>query len=551
MRLPVKITLLLAITVSIFIAGTAIFLYDRISASYERQAKERLQQSIELLNFRLESLRRSLKLEMDQLAAGLFIEQEPVLAAMLSQPPQFNREVIAFAERIKRRTPLGFLMIVSPEGIILSDSRQPALFGKPLSQPAIKEGEPVVVAIPELTLQFRRAAQFGNRKVFLQGGYFLADEITRIPYPGTKIAVLKSRPPVNNTAPKMLAEVIAVKDFNGVPIAWVSVATSAGTLEKEKRDLIFYSTIFIVLFLLISVAAGHLLSRWITAPLAELTEAANRMGSGASQMQLEERGGEEVQDLIRAFNRMTSELQEKQRLLLQAERVAAWQEIARHLAHEIKNPLTPIKTSIMNLRVCLEKVPSRFNEVFQESSESILEEVEKLRHLADEFSGFARLPSPSRKSGDLNAVIQKCLLLYQANGSATVQFNAGNLPSIEFDHEQISQVIHNLVRNAVEAAGSEGSVRVSTSLGTNEPLEAILSIEDNGPGMDAQVQRHIFTPYFTTKPTGTGLGLAIVQRIITEHQGSIRVNSHPGKGTRFEVHLPAVESNHKDAKSIS
>jgi nitrogen fixation/metabolism regulation signal transduction histidine kinase len=292
---------------------------------------------------------------------------------------------------------------------------------------------------------------------------------------------------------------------------------------------------------LISIIAGHLLSRWITAPLADLTEAANLMGSGLVKMPLEERGGEEVQDLIRAFNRMTGELEEKQRLLLQAERVAAWQEIARHLAHEIKNPLTPIKTSIMNLRVCLEKAPSKFNEVFQESSESILEEVEKLRHLADEFASFAKLPPPSRKSGDLNAVIQKCLLLYQSNGSPGIQFEAGNLPAIEFDPEQISQVVHNLVRNAVEAAGNQGNVRVSTSVGIHEPLEAILAVEDNGPGMDAQVQRQIFTPYFTTKSTGTGLGLAIVQRIITEHQGTIHVNSQPGKGTRFEVHLPAVE----------
>jgi signal transduction histidine kinase len=539
MRLSVKITLLLALTVSIFIAGTSIFLYKRISASYQRQAKERLQQSVALLDLRMESLRRSLGLEMDQLAAGLFSEQEPVLAAMLSQPPQFNREVVGFAERIKKRTTLSFLTIVSPEGIILSDSRQPALFGKRIAQPAIPENEALVVGIPGLALQYRKSAQFGNRKVFLNGGYFLADEIVRIPYPGTEVTLLTKPPQPAKPFSDTLVQAIPMKDFQGKELAWISVASSVGTLVEEKRNLVVYSTTFIVLFLLVSVLAGHLLSRRITAPLQELTEAANLMGSGIVLMPLEERGGVEVKELIRAFNQMTGELEEKQRLLLQAERVAAWQEIARHLAHEIKNPLTPIKTSIMNLRVCLEKAPSRFNEVFNESSESILEEVEKLRHLADEFSDFARLPPPSRKSGDLNAVVQKCLLLYQANGSASVQFEPGKLPSLEFDPEQISQVVHNLVRNAVEAAGTSGSVLVSTSLGKNEPVDAILAVVDNGPGMDAQVQRQIFTPYFTTKSTGTGLGLAIVQRIITEHQGSIHVKSEPGHGTRFEVHLPA------------
>jgi nitrogen fixation/metabolism regulation signal transduction histidine kinase len=161
------------------------------------------------------------------------------------------------------------------------------------------------------------------------------------------------------------------------------------------------------------VFAGRLsLSRWI-APLQELTTAATDMASGQLNTQLQERGGGEVEDLIRAFNRMSNQLEEKQRLLLQAERVAAWQEIARHLAHEIKNPLTPIRTSIMNLRLCLEKAPDRFQGSFSGSERKHSRRSGKLRHLADEFSDFARLPPPSRKQGDLNAVVQKCLNLYQ------------------------------------------------------------------------------------------------------------------------------------------
>jgi two-component system nitrogen regulation sensor histidine kinase NtrY len=538
MKLPVKITLLLALTVTAFVAGTSVFLYSWIDESYRRQSTERLQQSVELLNLRMESLKHGLSLEMDQLAAGIFTEQEPVLAAMMSEPPNYNREVIGFAEHIKRRTTLSFLTVLAGDGNILSDSRRPALFGRRNIVPILPEQESVILNDPELTMQVRRTAKFGKRQLILQGGYFLAEELGRVPYPGTEVRISRQQVQAS-TEPGVLSRIIELKDFQGQPAAWILVTTSAGALETEKRNLILYSTIFIVLFLLLCLLAGFLLSRWITRPLQELTSAATAMASGQLNTQLEERGGGEVEDLIRAFNKMSSELEEKQRLLLQAERVAAWQEIARHLAHEIKNPLTPIRTSIMNLRLCLEKAPDRFQEVFQEASGSILEEVQKLRHLADEFSDFARLPAPSLKQGDLNAVVQKCLNLYQGNGSAMIHFQPGDLPQFEFDSEQISRVVHNLVQNAVDAAGTEGNIEVSTSLGKAEPKEAILAVQDNGPGMDDQMQRQIFTPYFTTKPTGTGLGLAIVQRIVTEHHGSIHVNSQPGHGTRFEVRLPA------------
>jgi signal transduction histidine kinase len=538
MKLPVKITLLLALTVTAFVAGTSVFLYSWIDESYRRQSTERLQQSVELLNLRMESLKHSLSLEMDQLAAGIFTEQEPVLAAMLSEPPNYNREVIGFAEHIKRRTTLSFLTMLAADGNVLSDSRRPALFGRRNIVPVLPEQESVIVNDPELTLQVRRTAKFGKRQLILQGGYFLAEELGRVPYPGTQVKI--SGQQIQAPAEQgVLSRIVELKDFQGHPAAWILVTTSSGALETEKQNLILYSTIIIVLLLILCILAGFLLSRWITRPLQDLTTAATEMASGQLNTQLEERGGGEVEDLIRAFNRMSGELQEKQRLLLQAERVAAWQEIARHLAHEIKNPLTPIRTSIMNLRLCLEKAPDRFQEVFQEASGSILEEVQKLRHLADEFSDFARLPPPSLKQGDLNAVVQKCLNLYQGNGSAVIHFQPGDLPQFEFDSEQISRVVHNLVQNAVDAAGTQGNVEVSTSLGKAEPKEAILAVQDNGPGMDNQMQRQIFTPYFTTKPTGTGLGLAIVQRIVTEHHGSIHVNSQPGHGTRFEVRLPA------------
>src|SRR5262245_50389756 len=145
MKLPVKITLLLALTVTAFVAGTSVFLYSWIDESYRKQSTERLQQSVELLNLRMESLKHSLSLEMDQLAAGIFTEQEPILAAMLSEPPNYNREVIGFAEHIKRRTTLSFLTVIAADGNVLSDSRRPALYGRRNIAPALPEQESVIL----------------------------------------------------------------------------------------------------------------------------------------------------------------------------------------------------------------------------------------------------------------------------------------------------------------------------------------------------------------------------------------------------------------------
>jgi nitrogen fixation/metabolism regulation signal transduction histidine kinase len=225
---------------------------------------------------------------------------------------------------------------------------------------------------------------------------------------------------------------------------------------------------------------------------------------------------------------------------VRSERIAAWEEIARHLAHEIKNPLTPIRTSLTNLRLCLEKAPEKFSEIFLESSENISEEVEKLRHLADEFSKFARLPPLHLRPANLNEVVQKAILLHQPGIPNGIVFEQGEVPAFSFDPEQISQVLHNLLKNATEAIGRDGMIKVATGAVQSQGKQwAFLIVEDNGAGMDEHVRRQMFTPYFTTKDKGTGLGLAIVHRIVYEHGGSILIDSEPQKGAKFEVRLPA------------
>jgi two-component system, NtrC family, nitrogen regulation sensor histidine kinase NtrY len=265
------------------------------------------------------------------------------------------------------------------------------------------------------------------------------------------------------------------------------------------------------------------------------------MASGNFDVRVQQTGDGEIGKLIHAFNAMTEQLEENRKKLIQTERIAAWQEIAKHLAHEIKNPLTPIRTSITNLRLAMERVPEQFPEIFRESSQSIIEEVEALRHLADEFAGFARLPAPQRENHQFNEVIQKAVSLYKNSlpQGVELQWEPGEVPSFEFDAGQIVQVTQNLLQNSIDALSNGGQILVKTfTSDQNEKQWASLSVQDSGSGMTEQMKQQIFTPYFTTKQKGTGLGLAIVHRIITEHGGNILIESEPGRGTRFEVRLP-------------
>jgi two-component system nitrogen regulation sensor histidine kinase NtrY len=295
--------------------------------------------------------------------------------------------------------------------------------------------------------------------------------------------------------------------------------------------------------------AGCLLIGWIVSltisrPLRLLTAAAQEMTTGNFDVRVQENANGEMGKLINAFNSMTEQIEENRKKLIQTERIAAWQEIARHLAHEIKNPLTPIRTSITNLRLAIERAPDQFPEIFRESSESIIEEVETLRHLADEFARFARLPAPNLQLNSLNDTIQKTIALYKNSvpSNIRIHWNPGeDLPSFNFDAEQIGQVIQNLLQNSIEAFTDGGEISVSSAHSQQKDKNWILLvIQDTGPGMTEKIKQEVFTPYFTTKQKGTGLGLAIVHRIVTEHGGNILVESEPGKGTRFEVRLPLL-----------
>jgi two-component system nitrogen regulation sensor histidine kinase NtrY len=219
--------------------------------------------------------------------------------------------------------------------------------------------------------------------------------------------------------------------------------------------------------------------------------------------------------------------------------VAAWQEVAKRVAHEIKNPLTPIQLSAQRLRKkFFEKSPD-LDRVFDDATNVIINEVGSLKQMLDEFSKFARLPAPQMTRQSLYDVLRDVVTLYR-EAQKDIQFVIeldDALPSINFDREQLRRVFVNLFDNAVQAMNQRGRLWVSTRYDTKR-RRAVVAVADEGPGIAPEDHEKLFVPYFTRKKTGTGLGLAIVRRIITDHEGQIQVSNNQPKGAVFTFDLP-------------
>jgi two-component system nitrogen regulation sensor histidine kinase NtrY len=226
--------------------------------------------------------------------------------------------------------------------------------------------------------------------------------------------------------------------------------------------------------------------------------------------------------------------------LIRAQKVAAWREVARRLAHEIKNPLTPIQLSAERMRRKLSALESPHGDLVQECTTTIIGEVESLKSLVDEFSQFARMPAPRAVPADLHQLLSDALAIYNGLFS-DVRFDkrfADGIPQVRVDPEQLRRVVINLVDNAIEAMDRRGTIVIETAHdGANSVVR--ITVADDGPGIPPEERDKLFLPYYSTKGRGSGLGLAIVRRIVAEHGGSIEVADNTPRGTRFTIELPA------------
>jgi len=357
---------------------------------------------------------------------------------------------------------------------------------------------------------------------------------------GHRFSDLRSLDPrqlvITDEASKRDEVVTELVDAEGVPRG---VVVWRPRLDRRGPPLLLWIACVAVLAIGLALMFGGYLNRWLQSSVDELTAAATRVGRGDFDTTLRDRPGGAFPATATAFNRMTRDLRNAREQLRQTERIAAWQEIAKSLAHELKNPLSPIRLSIETLRKARERSHEDFDALFDESTRTILQEVDRLRNIVDEFSRFARLPAPKLETTDLREVVQQAASLH-AQGEAPVTANLPEAPVEAFvDADQITQVLHNLLQNARDAAREAhptGGGAVGLSL-QKKAGTITIRVEDNGAGIPADQAEAIFEPYYTRKEGGTGLGLAITQRIVTEHGGRIDVESRAGR-TVFTVVLP-------------
>jgi two-component system nitrogen regulation sensor histidine kinase NtrY len=294
------------------------------------------------------------------------------------------------------------------------------------------------------------------------------------------------------------------------------------------------------------IIVAILLSSWaaarVTRPVEQLARAAQEVAAGNWDTRVEVAGGDELSQLAESFNRMTSELLAQKERLVQTERVAAWRELARRLAHELKNPLFPLQLTVENLMRARTQSSEQFDEVFQESASTLLAEISNLKTIIGRFSEFSKMPHPQLQAVQVNAIVRGVLKLYQAQLQASERVEIAckleldeSLAAIAADPDLLHRALSNLVLNAMDAMPSGGALTIRTRRADGK---VIIEVADSGSGLTPEECERIFTPYYTSKQHGTGLGLAIVQSVVSDHGGRISVQSEPGRGTTFVIELP-------------
>jgi two-component system, NtrC family, nitrogen regulation sensor histidine kinase NtrY len=310
-------------------------------------------------------------------------------------------------------------------------------------------------------------------------------------------------------------------------------------LERHIRQLALYVGA-------IGLLIGILLSWWaaarITRPIGKLVAGARAVAAGDWNARVAIRSRDEIGSLANAFNGMTGQLAEQRERLVQAERVAAWRELARRLAHELKNPLFPLQITVENLRRAREQGTNEFDDTFRESTATLLAEIENLKTIVGRFSDFARMPHPELHPVNLNEIVRGIVRLFEprfavvGQPAITPELHLDEkLPVIQADATLLHRAFENLILNALDAMPAGGTLTIRT-LPHNGGVR--LEISDTGAGLTREECERLFTPYYTTKQHGTGLGLAIVQSVVADHGGRISVSSEPGHGATFRIDLP-------------
>ena len=525
------------------------------------------------------------------------------MAIDLSRPKGDVSVYVNDAAGVAKAHQLDFLDFISNDGSIISSAEWPARFGYKIDwvlQPEdwVARGSFLMKADtqegPALALLSVSRVRVGDKDLYIVGGERLGREfLASLVLPtGMRALLYRNLDPtfqaadlIDSTGPATQADQFAAivqkeQQEPGEQIAkinWTADAANAEVFhampllgrQKEllgilligssqhdvvtlERQIMLLSVGVVAIGLLVGALLGWWGAARVTRPVRQLAEGAREVAGGNWNARVNVRGRNEIGQLAKAFNQMTEQLVDQRERLVQAERVAAWREVARRLAHELKNPLFPLQTTVENLQRAKERGYGEFEEVFHESTGILLAEIENLKNIVGRFSEFSKMPHPELGSVQMNEVVRSVVKLFEAQFGAvgrppiTPELHLDDhLPLIQADATLLHRALENLILNAMDAMPSGGVLMLRTSPAADGGVH--LEISDTGTGLTSEECERLFTPYYTTKQHGTGLGLAIVQSVVSDHGGRIWVESEAGVGTSFHIELP----KHPPRRSMS
>lgn len=317
-------------------------------------------------------------------------------------------------------------------------------------------------------------------------------------------------------------------------------------IDEDLRERGVVLLVVSLISLMLVWGAGFVLSHMLATPLRKLRGAVQSLAGGEDGVRIREFRADEFGELMKSFNDMADELEKRKQELIRAERELAWREMARQVAHEIKNPLTPLKLNIQHLAQAYRDKSEEFGALMDRVSRLIVEQVEAISRIAEEFSAFARMPKRAYESVEINKIMQEAVDLFSALKNYRFELQASEFETeIIADRDELRRAFINIIRNAVQSMGNGGTISLST--GVQGGICTVI-IADTGIGMESEVLQKLGSPNFTTRPGGSGIGIAITKRIIEDLGGTIRFESVPGSGTTVTISLPLM-SNPARARS--
>jgi signal transduction histidine kinase len=592
MSLRRRLLVLFALTVLVSVAAVTLIVSAMTRHAFDRANDERTAALV--AQFRREFTRRGEDLSRRIHAVAATAEGNRIAVAAAGSVPDYS-VFLDDAQTIAETQQLDFLEFADERGTIISSAQWPAKFGykealvtsAPPADPFLKEEE--TPAGPALGLFAVRTIAAGDRKLYVIGGIrldktflasldlpagmrvmlyenldhekFLPEHLIAAVSPDDPQAfasivrqVQQSSHDVSDVAHENSAN--SSKDFadetvnaiplpgaDGQPLGILLVASSRQIYTELRGQIRSAALLGAAVGLMMAVLLSSWAAARVTRPVEVLAHAAREIAAGNWSAQVKSASRDEIGQLADSFNRMTRDLLDHRERLIQAERVAAWRELARRLAHELKNPLFPLQLTVENLLRSREHGEKQFNETFQESASTLLAEISNLKLIIARFSDFSKMPQPQFQEVRLDELLHEVIKLHQAQLSQAnimYQFQPSETPEepIAADPDLLRRALSNLVLNAIEAMPEGGTLTLRTR---QDSTSAFVEVSDTGKGLTPEECARLFTPYYTSKVHGTGLGLAIVQSIVSDHGGRISVSSEPGRGTTFIIDLPMSE----------